>query len=221
MILTKERHDTRYLICFRCSAHSYASKKMNTVIFLPSQLWVGLNITFIQYISQILALSCNHLFIHYSVLTFTVFFKLFNIEPFSEIKSHSISIIFLTSSLFTQTLTTLYLSWNQIGPQGAEHLGHALQINKVIPHSFSSLHHSRTFHTDTHHTKPLFQSNRWSRSRTSWQCSTNQQSNTTLLLITSSFTHFSHRHSPRYTSFRIKLLIKEQNILAMLYKSTK
>jgi len=102
--------------------------------------------------------------------------------------------------------------------------------------------HLLHFHTETHYTKPPAKSNRWSRSRTSGQCSTNQQSNnnpssnhfiihtlfiqtlttlnleetqiglqgvehlanalqinkvtTTLLPITSSFTHFSHRHSP-------------------------
>ncbi len=42
-----------------------------------------------------------------------------------------------------------------------------------------------------------------------------------LLLITSSFTHFSHRHSPHYSLDPIKSAIKEQNILPMLYKSTK
>jgi hypothetical protein len=32
---------------------------------------------------------------------------------------------------FSQTLTTLHLSWNEIGAQGAEHLANALQQNKV------------------------------------------------------------------------------------------
>ena len=34
-------------------------------------------------------------------------------------------------SSFTQTLTTLNLCWNEIGPQGTQHIASALQINKV------------------------------------------------------------------------------------------
>jgi hypothetical protein len=58
---------------------------------------------------------------------------------------------FIINPLFTQTLTTLNLSSNEIGDQGAQDLANALQINKVT---------------------------------------------TILLLITSSLTHFSLRHSP-------------------------
>jgi hypothetical protein len=38
---------------------------------------------------------------------------------------------FIIHTLFTQTLTTLNLWGNKIGPQGAQHLANALQINKV------------------------------------------------------------------------------------------
>ncbi len=37
----------------------------------------------------------------------------------------------LTHSLFLQTLTTLDLSDNRMGPEGAQHLGNALLENKV------------------------------------------------------------------------------------------
>ena len=47
-------------------------------------------------------------------------------------------IIFITSlpiqiliHYFAQTFTTLYLDYNKIGAQGAEHLANALQQNKV------------------------------------------------------------------------------------------
>jgi hypothetical protein len=79
---------------------------------------------------------------------------------------------------FAQTLTTLDLSYNEIGAQGAEHLANALQQNKVT---------------------------RFAQA---------------LLLFNSSCTIF-HRHWPHFTSVTIKSVIKEQNILRMLYNKTK
>jgi hypothetical protein len=83
---------------------------------------------------------------------------------------------FIIHALFTQTLTTLALVWNEIGPQGAQYLASVLQINKVT--SILLL--------------PL------------------------LLLLTSPFTHFSHRHSTHYASHPMKSDHKEHEILPML-----
>jgi hypothetical protein len=60
--------------------------------------------------------------------------------------------------LLTQTLTTLDLENNQIGPQGAEHLASALQQNKVnTALLLLLLNTSPSSYTDTHHTKPRIQ----------------------------------------------------------------
>jgi hypothetical protein len=62
-------------------------------------------------------------------------------------------ILLFFSYIFIQTLTTLKLSMNQIGAEGAQHLGEALKQNKVnilLSSTLSSL--SFIFHTDTHHT---------------------------------------------------------------------
>jgi hypothetical protein len=75
---------------------------------------------------------------------------------------------FIIHPFVTQTVTSLDLSSNQIGDRGAQDLANALQINKVTPISFfASRHHSPTFHTDTHHTRPLLQSNQCQWKRTS------------------------------------------------------
>jgi hypothetical protein len=64
------------------------------------------------------------------------------------------SFTFPTTRLFVQTLTTLDLENNQIGPQGAEHLANALQQNKVTTALLLLLNTSPSSYTDTHHTKP-------------------------------------------------------------------
>jgi hypothetical protein len=73
---------------------------------------------------------------------------------------------------FIQTLTTLDLRSNQIGDQGAKHLSDALLHNTVRQKNFfffSPSFSSNCFrlHTDTHYTRPPWQSNRSSRSKTS------------------------------------------------------
>ncbi len=66
--------------------------------------------------------------------------------------------IFLFDNLvirFTQTLKTLNLSFNEIGPRGAEHLANALQQNKVTYNPYLIIH--SLFYIDTHYTGPAVQ----------------------------------------------------------------
>ncbi len=65
---------------------------------------------------------------------------------------------------FSQTLTSLHLSNNQIADQGIQYLSNALQnieVKQIFSASFS--HSFLLFPTDTHFTPPLQQSNRSSR----------------------------------------------------------
>jgi hypothetical protein len=74
-------------------------------------------------------------------------------------------ILQLYTHYFTQTLTTLDLSSNQIGAVGAQHLADALQHNTVTLILSSSISYTHLhFFTDTHHTKAVQQSNRSCRS---------------------------------------------------------
>src|SRR3984957_357660 len=107
---------------------------------------------------------------------------------------------------FTQTLTTLNLSSNQIGPAGAQHLANALHNNTVNPFLYSSISlPSAIFHTDTHHTQPSIQSNRRPRGTTSRQCFTQQHGEPlSLIIYLITICTFSHRHSPHSPSLAIK-----------------
>jgi hypothetical protein len=62
----------------------------------------------------------------------SIFFQLVFIESTVErLFRMSFGTILLTSSLSTQTLTTLDLSRNEIGNQGVQDLAKALQMNEV------------------------------------------------------------------------------------------
>ena len=110
-----------------------------------------------------------------------------------------------------QTLTTINLSLNQIGPQGGQHIGNALQTNQVTSTLLSNTPIQTHISTGTHHTQPLLKSNRRSRSTTHCQCSTNKQSNIyTSLQHTHTNTHID-RHSSHSTSLTMKSDHKEDN----------
>src|ERR1700722_741712 len=119
---------------------------------------------------------------------------------------------------FTQTLTTLDLSSNQIGEQGAQHLANALGNNTVNHLLYSSISlPSALFHTDTHHARPPGQSNRRARDTTSRQCFRQQHGEPlSLLIYLITICTFSHRHSPRSASRTIKSESKGHNISPML-----
>jgi Ran GTPase-activating protein (RanGAP) involved in mRNA processing and transport len=74
----------------------------------------------------------------------------------NTVKPHTLIVLFI--HYYLQTLTTLDLSHNKIGNQGVQYLANALQHNKVTSSLSRSIIH-RVFHSDTHHTKPLEQSN--------------------------------------------------------------
>ena len=54
-----------------------------------------------------------------------------------------------------QTLTTLNLSLNDIGSDGARHLSEALIVNKVMQFAPTALHLHAPLSTDTHNTEPF------------------------------------------------------------------
>jgi hypothetical protein len=104
-------------------------------------------------------------------------------------------ISFHLSYCLAQTLTTFQLVWNEIDDQGALHIANALQHNKVTSSTSDPIIHS-IFHTDTHHTEPHMQWNRWSRSTTYCQCSSIQQSS---ILILSSYIHLLFHTDTHHT----------------------
>ncbi len=59
------------------------------------------------------------------------------------------------NSLFSQTLKTLQLAWNQIGEKGAEYFAKALQQNNVTFITLFDLPYNYAFivFIDTHNTK--------------------------------------------------------------------
>lgn len=75
-----------------------------------------------------------------------------------------------------QTLTTLMLGFNRSGPEGAQYLANALQINKVTTILFSIHTHTHGI-SDTHQTISSKGSNWRRRSTISSECTTNKQCN--------------------------------------------
>ena len=79
-------------------------------------------------------------------------------------------------------VNTLYLSLSEIGDTAAQHLDDALR-NKIVililslSSSRQYVYPSALFHTDTHHTRSLQQSNRRGRNTTSGWCITKQHRN--------------------------------------------
>src|ERR1700729_3203710 len=112
---------------------------------------------------------------------------------------------------------------NQIGDEGAQHLGKALHNNTVNHFLYSSISlPCALFHTDTHHTRPHEQSNRRRRGTTSGQCFTQQHGEPlSLLIYLITICTFSHRHSPHSTSRAIISETKGHNISPMLYTTTR
>ncbi len=131
---------------------------------------------------------------------------------------------FLSFSFFIQTLTTLNLSLNQIGGQGAQSIGQALQNNTVRINQ--SLHFSHF------HFSPFIQTLTTLNLRNNQIGDQGAQSigqalqyntvriNLSLHFFHFHFFHFSYRHSLHSTSLGIKSEIKLHNLSLKHYNTT-
>ena len=145
--------------------------------------------------------------------------------PYERIRweKQSLHLFHLVVCSFTQTLTTLILSFNQIGAKGALHLADALRVNTVRETLSSSVASCcLCFHTDTHYTQPLGQSNRRSRGTTSgWYLTKEHGEKNSLFICLILLFVLSHRPSLHSTSHPIKSAIKGHNIWLMPYERTR
>jgi Leucine Rich repeat len=123
----------------------------------------------------------------------------------------------------TQTLTTLTLWANQIGAEGGQSLGNALQKNMVRQLLCTSVSYPpSSLYTDTHNAESCGQYHRCRGSTGFRECIASQHGETTFTRFGHLFiTFIAHRHSQRWILEATTLAIKEHSLWGMHCKRTR